>query len=77
MIIEVYAILKEYFEKEVHLEVLPENISALRQYLALKNPAAEGVLKSCRFAVEDAFVGDDYQLKKHDIISIIPPSSGG
>jgi len=77
MTIEVYALLKEYFEKQFVIKEQIEDISALRDYLGNQKPQALEILRACRFAVEDEFVGDTYQLKENDSISIIPPSSGG
>lgn len=77
MKIQVYAVLKDYFEKEFTLTNSLSNINALRTFLIDKNPEAEQVLNISRFAVENEFVGNDYSLKQHDSISIMPPSSGG
>ena len=77
MKIEVYAILKEYFEKQFIVQEQIESIDSLREYLSLQKPEATNILQSCRFAVDDEFVSDTYQLKENDTISIIPPSSGG
>lgn len=77
MKIEVYALLKEYFEKQFVVKQQINNIDALRDYLSVQQPAATDILKACRFAVDDEFVEDTYQLKENDCISIIPPSSGG
>jgi sulfur-carrier protein len=41
------------------------------------NPNATAVLKRCRFAVQDEFVTDQYQLTGNEHIVVIPPSSGG
>ena len=54
-----------------------KDIEALKKFLIVKNPEAAGILNSCRFAVNDELVGIHYNLKADDIVSIIPPSSGG
>jgi molybdopterin synthase sulfur carrier subunit len=77
MEIEVFAVLKEYFDKQFSVSASIENIASLKQHLQELNPEAKSVLKSCRFAVDDEFVNDTYTLKENDSISIIPPSSGG
>ncbi|WP_207532011.1 MoaD/ThiS family protein [Desertivirga arenae] len=77
MTIEVYAILKEYFEKQFIISEQISDINALKEHLSIQNPEAIDILRSCRFAVDDEFVADTYQLKENDSISIIPPSSGG
>ena len=77
MKIQVYAVLKDYFEKEFTLEQSFDNINNLRSFLIDKNPAAADVLTISRFAVDNEFVDNDHTLKENDQISIMPPSSGG
>ena len=77
MTIEVFAVLKDYFDKEFQLQSSAKNIAELKQQLAAQNPEAANVLELCRFAVRDEFVDQNYPLTTHDTISIIPPSSGG
>jgi len=38
---------------------------------------AEQLLNSCRFAVEEGFIDNEYKLKENDTVIIIPPASGG
>ena len=77
MQVEVFAVLKEYFDKQFAITEKIENIELLKKHLSNQNPQAKEILRTCRFAVDDEFVSDNYQLKEHDSISIIPPSSGG
>lgn len=77
MTIEVFAVLKEYFDKEFQLQTSAKNIAELKQQLALQNPEAINVLELCRFAVHDEFVDQNFTINPNDTISIIPPSSGG
>ncbi|WP_207425552.1 MoaD/ThiS family protein [Pedobacter sp. SYSU D00535] len=77
MEVEVFALLKDYFDKKFIVPARLSDIESLKQHLLDLNPAAEQVLSSCRFAVEDEFVDHNYQLKENDYICIIPPSSGG
>lgn len=77
MKIQVFAILKDYFDSEFALDTLPENISELKEVLCKLNPEAEAVLDISRFAVQDEFIESDYRLQANDTIIIIPPSSGG
>ena len=77
MRVQVFAVLKDYFDKEFEL---PENIHdmpALKEWLIRSNPAAASLLGSCRFAVKDEFIDNDFQLAENDTIYIIPPGSGG
>ncbi|MGI4750154.1 MAG: MoaD/ThiS family protein [Janthinobacterium lividum] len=77
MTIEVFAVLKDYFDKEFKFEGSAKNIAELKQQLAFKNPEAINVLNLCRFAVRDEFVDSNFSINSNDTISIIPPSSGG
>ena len=77
MKIQVYAILKDYFEKEFTLQQSFSDINALRAFLINKNPKAENVLNISCFAVDNEFVENDYNPNENDHISIMPPSSGG
>ncbi|WP_299289472.1 MoaD/ThiS family protein [uncultured Mucilaginibacter sp.] len=77
MTIEVFAVLKDYFDKEFQLQSSAKNIAELKQQLTAQNPEAANVLELCRFAVRDEFVDQNYPITTHDTISIIPPSSGG
>ena len=77
MKVQVFAVLKDYFEKEFELTGKIENTSSLTERLSTHNPAATGMLNICRFAVNDEFIDNTYQLKEDDTICIIPPASGG
>ena len=77
MKIEVFAILKDYFDSEFELQPAPVSIDDLKQQLIELRPGVSKVLSYCRFAVNDEFIDNSYQLNENDVISIIPPSSGG
>ncbi|MGV3507787.1 MAG: MoaD/ThiS family protein [Sphingobacteriaceae bacterium] len=77
MKIQVYAVLKDYFEKEFTLSQSFNDINSLKSFLIIKNPKAENILNISRFAVDNEFVENDYSLNENDHISIMPPSSGG
>lgn len=77
MTIEVFAVLKDYFQKEFQLQSSAKNISELKLQLTLQNPEAANVLDLCRFAVHDEFVDQNFTINPNDTISVIPPSSGG
>ncbi|WP_256010523.1 MoaD/ThiS family protein [Desertivirga xinjiangensis] len=77
MKVEVFALLKEYFDKQFFVPDLVEDINSLKDYLGQQNPEATRILSSCRFAVNDEFIDTSYKFKQNDSISIIPPSSGG
>ena len=77
MTIQVFAVLKDYFDREFEMQGGPTTIAVLKQQLAAQNPKATNVLDLCRFAVHDEFVNPDYPITTNDTICIIPPSSGG
>lgn len=77
MKIHVYAALKDHFEPEFELKGAVHNTDELKARLQAMNGDAEEILKSCRFAVEDGFIDNDFKLQDHDTVIIIPPSSGG
>ena len=77
MTIQVYAILKDYFDKDFTVDETVTNIEALNNILIERNPAAAAILAGCRYAVNDHFVDTQFQLQPNDSIHIIPPSSGG
>jgi molybdopterin synthase sulfur carrier subunit len=77
MKIQVYAILKDYFDKEFTVDETVNTINGLNEILINRNPSAKDILTACRYAVNDNFVDDSFQLQPNDNIHIIPPSSGG
>lgn len=77
MKVQVFAVLKDYFDKEFQLQEAVPNTQALKERLIRNKPSAAGILDICRFAVGDEFIDDQYQLKENDTIYIIPPGSGG
>ena len=77
MRLEVFAVLKDYFASSFTLDKRVDSIHSLKQELMRMKPAATGVLTSCRFAVNNEFVQEDYKLNENDVISVLPPSSGG
>jgi len=77
MTIQVYAVLKDYFDKEFEIKEDVHSINELQEILIKRNPAFKNILAVCRFAVNDEFVDNRFELKQNDSIHIIPPSSGG
>jgi len=77
MKIEVFAALKYYFDSEFEITSNVSSIEAIKAILVNLQPSAVDILDSCRFAVNDEFIDNDFQLQESDTISIIPPSSGG
>ena len=77
MKIFLYAMLKDYFDHEVWLQEPVRTVDELKEKLLLQNENARDLLESCRFAVNDRFIDHNYIFQSHDIISILPPASGG
>jgi molybdopterin synthase sulfur carrier subunit len=77
MTIHVYATLKDYFSPEFELGAIAHNTDELKLRLLDINGQAGQILDTCRFAVEEGFIDNDYKLKEHDTVIIIPPVSGG
>ncbi|GEM66739.1 hypothetical protein SMI01S_03450 [Sphingobacterium mizutaii NBRC 14946 = DSM 11724] len=75
--LEFFAGLKDYFPSVMEVQETPEDINRLRRYLIDQQSFATTLLEQCRFAVDDTFVQEDYQLRQGDLILVIPPSSGG
>jgi molybdopterin synthase sulfur carrier subunit len=75
--IQYFAALKDYFPIKESFEVNNITVKELRKILIRNNPACEGVLNSCRFAVDLSFVNDEYIIKSDETISVIPPAGGG
>ena len=77
MKIQVFAVLKEYFDKEFELADDIKDIGELKTRLSCLNQEADGVLNISRFAINNEFVNSDHVIQAHDTICIFPPSSGG
>ncbi len=69
--------LKDYFDHEVWLPEPVSTVDELKERLLLQNESARDLLESCRFAVNDRFIDNNYIFQRHDIVSILPPASGG
>jgi molybdopterin converting factor small subunit len=77
MKIYVYAALKDHFQPEFELEGSVRNTDELKSRLQALNTNATELLQSCRFAVEEGFIENDFKLNENDTVIVIPPSSGG
>jgi molybdopterin synthase sulfur carrier subunit len=77
MKIQVFAVLKEYFDREFELNDDVTDIASLQNRLMQLNTSAGHILQICRFAVHDEFVEPNYPITQNDTICIFPPSSGG
>lgn len=77
MKVQVYAALKEHFEKEFTVGAGVATAGELLEYLTRSKPETLTILSRCRFAVNDEFVDLNSKIRENDTVSIIPPSSGG
>ncbi|WP_448698786.1 MoaD/ThiS family protein [Mucilaginibacter sp. AW1-3] len=77
MTIQVFAVLKEHFDKEFEVGGDIHDIATLKDHLLKLNAEAGNILQISRFAVNNEFVNLDYAIKSNDTICIFPPSSGG
>ncbi len=79
MKVQVYAALKDYFDPEFEIAEPVHTIEDLRALLLARNPAprGKGIIPICRFAVQDEFVDNQFQLHANDTLHLVPPSSGG
>jgi len=76
--VQLFAALTDHFGRNVAVELSGEHkIASVVDALEKQNPNAVGLLKDCRFAVNENFVDLNYELSDGEKIFIIPPSSGG
>ncbi len=76
--VQLFAALTDYFDRKVSLEITEgSTVTMLIEALEEENPEAKGLLKDCRFAVDEQFVDLNYALSHGEKIFILPPSSGG
>lgn len=76
--VQIFAVLKEYFEEK--FEIYISSQSSCAEILALlgkQHPQATGLLSKCGIANEEAILDNDHTFSNNDKIYIIPPSSGG
>ena len=76
--VQLFAALTDHFGRNVAVELSgDQKIASVVDALEKQNPNAVGLLKDCRFAVNENFVDLNYELSDGEKIFIIPPSSGG
>lgn len=77
MTVQVFAMLKDHFANEFEVSSEIRTTDQLKSYLVAYRPSSAHILDNCRFAVNEEFVDMNFKLNANDIITIIPPSSGG
>ena len=76
--IRVFGVLKDFFPSIFTIRV-EENISIskIKQEIISQNKNVEHILNTCKFAIHDEFVDNQYLISQTLEINILPPSSGG
>lgn len=73
-----FAAMKDYFSADTAMTLDSEyTVEDLKQTLKSQNPSASELIDSCRFAVNQVFVDDKFDLFEGAVVAILPPSSGG
>ena len=77
--VRVFAGLKDYFAPQLELEMQGDKpcIASIRHELLNMNPDAAALMELCRFAAGNEFVEATYQVQNGEVVSFLPPSSGG
>jgi len=75
--IQTFANASEYYPKNFNLIIEQNGLNDLIKALIKKNPEADELLKTCRFAINNEFINNDFNINENDNIYILPPSSGG
>lgn len=76
--VQLFAALADHFGRQMTVETADTpKVAAVIDALEKQNPKAVGLLRDCRFAVNENFVDLNYELNDGEKIFIIPPSSGG
>jgi molybdopterin converting factor small subunit len=76
MYVKVFAILKEYYQELFELKGIT-TVAQLKDHLLYKNPGAENIIKTSRYARNDHFIDLNTIVEEHETIYVLPPSSGG
>ena len=53
------------------------SVGRLKEHLAGRHPDVGDLIRAVRVAVNEEYVGDEYELKEGDRVAFIPPVSGG
>lgn len=75
--IRYFSIVKEKLGKQEEDLDFSGNIRELREFLKRRYPELENVWNNVRFAVNEEYVDEDYELSDNDRVAVIPPVSGG
>ncbi len=75
--IRYFSIVKEKLGKQEENLDFSGNVRELREFLKRRYPELENVWNNVRFAVNEEYVDEDYELSDNDRVAVIPPVSGG
>ncbi len=76
--VRMFASAREVFGFELRdVPVTDPSLEGLKTWLRSEFPSAQGILSSCRFAVNMEYARGDAELKEGDEVAVIPPVSGG
>ncbi len=72
-----FSILREKLKKDQEEIAFNGSVRELRLYLVRRYPDLKDILDRIKFAVNEEYVDDNYQLKGDERVALIPPVSGG
>lgn len=72
-----FSVVKERIKKGEEELDFKGTVSELRFVLSQRYPELRDLLERIKFAVNEEYVGDDYELKGDERVALIPPVSGG
>jgi molybdopterin synthase sulfur carrier subunit len=72
-----FSILREKLKKDQEEIAFNGSVRELRLYLVRRYPDLKDILERIKFAVNEEYVDDNYQLKGDERVALIPPVSGG
>lgn len=72
-----FSVVKERIKKGEEELDFKGSLSELRFVLSQRYPELKDLLERIKFAVNEEYVGDDYELKGDERVALIPPVSGG
>ncbi|WP_340695699.1 molybdopterin converting factor subunit 1 [Hydrogenobacter thermophilus] len=72
-----FSVVKERIKKGEEELDFKGTVSELRFVLSQRYPELKDLLERIKFAVNEEYVGDDYELKGDERVALIPPVSGG
>ena len=76
--IRTYASIKELLGESFEIEVKDGcTIEALKKEIIVMIPATAELINISRFAVNESIVNENTEIKEHEHVHIIPPTSGG